>query len=130
MLHGEPHRMAAEKLTRGRFAQIIIMLTLLIAAFIWRTIEHESMIKVACNTGEKCTFFVNESRFEIEVFENKMVLNTSEDNWSLVEPTQDVVKGNKTQSWVIKLSDPTEEISFKLRSKNESIEQSISIISF
>ncbi|WP_025673516.1 hypothetical protein [Salinivibrio socompensis] len=32
--------MAAEKLTRGRLAQIIVMLTLLVVAFFWRTLIY------------------------------------------------------------------------------------------
>ncbi|SIN85923.1 hypothetical protein [Salinivibrio sp. ES.052] len=32
--------MAAEKLTRGRLAQIIVMLTLLVIAFFWRTLIY------------------------------------------------------------------------------------------
>jgi hypothetical protein len=32
--------MAAEKLTRGRLAQIIVMLTLLVIAFFWRTVIY------------------------------------------------------------------------------------------
>ncbi|ODP97090.1 hypothetical protein BGL48_01365 [Salinivibrio sp. SS3] len=32
--------MAAEKLTRGRLAQIIVMLTLLVVAFFWRTLVY------------------------------------------------------------------------------------------
>ncbi|MEL7422874.1 MAG: hypothetical protein AAFN81_07790 [Bacteroidota bacterium] len=55
--------MAAEKLTRGRFVQIIIMLTLLVGAFFWRTIDHSSQQSVSCFTEQECVFYVNESRF-------------------------------------------------------------------
>ena len=50
--------MAAEKLTRARFAQIIIMLTLLIAAFIWRTMTHNEHGNVECELKPSCTFNV------------------------------------------------------------------------
>ena len=41
--------MAAEKLTPGRFAQIIIMLTLLVAAFTWRTLDYDKQDQLECN---------------------------------------------------------------------------------
>ena len=34
--------MAAEKLTRGRLIQIIVLMTILISAFIWRTVTYTS----------------------------------------------------------------------------------------
>ncbi len=59
--------MAAEKLTKGRFAQIIIMLTLLIVVFFWRTFTYEAKTVVNCNAAEVCNFEVTESVFSAQV---------------------------------------------------------------
>ena len=69
--------MAAEKLTRGRFVQIIIMLTLLISAFIWRTVVHTSQISVTCGGNEECVFFVNNSRFFAQVNNGELQIRTN-----------------------------------------------------
>lgn len=68
--------MAAEKLTRGRFVQIIIMLTLLISAFIWRTVVHTSQISVTCEETAECVFFVNNSRFFAQITSDELQIRT------------------------------------------------------
>ena len=57
--------MAAQKLTRGRLIQIIILMIILISAFIWRTITYQANtitkipLKVcSLNTGS-CLFNIN-----------------------------------------------------------------------
>ncbi len=46
--------MAAQKLTRARLVQIIVMMILLITAFIWRTLEYKPS-----NNAELCDFKKN-----------------------------------------------------------------------
>ncbi|MGR5064907.1 hypothetical protein [Photobacterium sp. DNB22_13_2] len=52
--------MAAEKLTKGRFIQILFLMAVLITAFVWRTVtydnsEGENISAVTCElTAEKC----------------------------------------------------------------------------
>ncbi|NVD06653.1 hypothetical protein FCU94_06970 [Vibrio sp. JPW-9-11-11] len=72
--------MAAEKLTRGRFVQIIIMLTLLVSAFIWRTVGHSSQEFVSCLEGQECVFYVNDVRFvgQFNRTEGEIQTDTSE----------------------------------------------------
>ncbi len=41
--------MAAQKLTKARLAQILIMLSLLIGAFFWRTFTYETNREVDCS---------------------------------------------------------------------------------
>ncbi|OOE80012.1 hypothetical protein BZG73_14745 [Salinivibrio siamensis] len=45
--------MAAEKLTRGRLAQIIVMLTLLVVAFFWRTLVYTPGLTIIDCEGER-----------------------------------------------------------------------------
>ncbi|MEF1292190.1 hypothetical protein, partial [Vibrio sp. M260118] len=91
--------MAAQKLTRGRFVQIIIMLTVLVVAFIWRTIEHDSVINVNCNTGERCAFFVNNSRFEVQVSTQNIQIKTDENDWVFVSKTGEIIPEIKNSTW-------------------------------
>ncbi|MFV0574727.1 MAG: hypothetical protein ACK5NC_04830 [Vibrio sp.] len=50
--------MAAEKLTRARLAQILVIFIILISAFAWRTFNHKTNITepVICQIGHECTF--------------------------------------------------------------------------
>ncbi len=75
--------MPAQKLTRGRFAQIIITLTLLIIAFTWRTMTHTSEEMVQCELKPNCTFDVNSSSFEITNNEDgSLQLTTTNKGWT------------------------------------------------
>lgn len=46
--------MAAEKLTKGRLAQILFMMTVLISAFTWRSLTHSNN-DVLCYLEQDCT---------------------------------------------------------------------------
>lgn len=119
--------MAAQKLTRGRFVQIIIMLTVLVAAFIWRTIEHDSVINVNCNTGERCAFFVNNSRFEVQVSTQNIQIKTDENDWVFVSKTGEIIPEIKNSTWLVKFTPESGAVSFNLTMKNENIDHPINI---
>lgn len=50
--------MAAEKLTRARLAQILVIFIVLITAFTWRTFNHKTSTTetIRCQIGHECTF--------------------------------------------------------------------------
>lgn len=127
MLHGEPNSMAAQKLTRGRFAQIIIMLTMLITAFIWRTVEHDEAISISCNNGEKCTFYVNNSRFEVVISDPNILIKTNNNDWELRSENGNLNTPHHQNGWSLKLRPESDQITFKLTQKDESIEQLVSV---
>ncbi|MGF1710987.1 hypothetical protein L4C37_10490 [Vibrio kagoshimensis] len=52
--------MAAQKLTRGRLVQIIIMLSILLAAFTWRTITYKENDTLDCILGEPCEYSIDD----------------------------------------------------------------------
>ncbi|CZF78886.1 hypothetical protein GCE9029_01114 [Grimontia celer] len=64
--------MAAEKLTTGRLVQILVVMTVLIAAFIWRTLEHsESTSLQKCSVvAGSCSVSLRGETVEIN-FENQ-----------------------------------------------------------
>ncbi|MGF1779760.1 hypothetical protein [Vibrio nomapromontoriensis] len=52
--------MAAEKLTKGRLGQIIIMMMVLIAAFTYRTVTHEASNTQSCEFSAGCEVKIQE----------------------------------------------------------------------
>ncbi|AUI86129.1 hypothetical protein BS333_06865 [Vibrio azureus] len=46
--------MPAQKLTKARLAQIIIMLSILVVAFFWRTLTYEANEQVICQSEKVC----------------------------------------------------------------------------
>ena len=119
--------MAAEKLTRGRFAQIIIMLTLLIVAFTWRTIDHDPTIEIVCTEQSKCTFFVNNSLFEAQLKEQKLILHTSDIGWEVTDLRNIQLVDQQSSKWIFNIGQESAEISFKVHKLNETIATKINI---
>ena len=72
--------MAAQKLTRGRLIQIIILIIILISAFVWRTVTYKSKATVqrsVCNlnTGN-CFFNINKKKIIVSLSQTKPQANT------------------------------------------------------
>ncbi|MCD9537668.1 hypothetical protein [Photobacterium carnosum] len=72
--------MAAQKLTRGRLIQIIILMIILISAFVWRTVTYKSKTTVqrsVCNlnTGN-CFFNINNKKIIVSLSQTKPQENT------------------------------------------------------
>ncbi|KJY82416.1 hypothetical protein TW81_13460 [Vibrio galatheae] len=80
--------MAAQKLTRGRFVQIIIMLTILIAAFIWRTVTFIGEQNIECELKPKCTFSVKSTQFSAFKSDSGITLSKPSDNWKISLPNR------------------------------------------
>ncbi len=77
--------MAAQKLTKGRFVQIIIMLTLLIVAFFWRTFTYQGDINIDCTGQKTCSFKVNGATFEATKTDKMLLLETQATGWIIQE---------------------------------------------
>lgn len=73
--------MAAEKLTKQRLIQILVMLTLLTGAFIWRTIDHYQQ-QNQCITGANCQVSFTDSAVKLQWDSNLQVfrLENSQNN--------------------------------------------------
>ena len=52
--------MAAQKLTKGRLVQIIIMLVILIAVFTWRTVTYVNDETIDCIVSKPCQFGIEQ----------------------------------------------------------------------
>ncbi|MCZ4294239.1 hypothetical protein [Vibrio sinaloensis] len=93
--------MAAEKLTRGRFVQIIIMLTLLITAFIWRTITFSDGEIIDCRLKTNCTFTVNGNEFAAKRTKDRLLINKSATDLKIIAPDNSVKVLEDANMWVI-----------------------------
>ncbi|MCG9597459.1 hypothetical protein L1D15_12105 [Vibrio sp. Isolate25] len=95
--------MAAEKLTRSRFAQIIIMLSLLITAFIWRTLTYNEQRNVDCELKPSCTFNVKNSSINASLEGSKVIVEQPVGNWRLSSDNSQLKIENKDDNWEIEL---------------------------
>ncbi len=57
--------MPAQKLTKARLAQILIMLSVLAGAFLWRTFTHETPNSIDCSQKQRCDLTISGERITI-----------------------------------------------------------------
>ena len=89
--------MAAQKLTKGRFVQIIIMLTLLMIAFFWRTYTYKESQKVTCNLQQSCAFNVNGAVFSARYDSGLIKIVAPNDKWEIADAIKVKFEGNNWQ---------------------------------
>ncbi|TNZ67569.1 hypothetical protein CGK42_21070, partial [Vibrio parahaemolyticus] len=70
--------MPAQKLTKARLAQILIMLSLLVGAFFWRTFTHETSTSVECSQKERCDVTIGEDKITINRDSSGILIETTE----------------------------------------------------
>ena len=75
--------MAAQKLTKGRLAQIILMLTILVVAFIWRTINFSNPEAISCFLQPNCSFTIDKARFSAVKNDKGVSLSLPSSDWSI-----------------------------------------------
>lgn len=66
--------MAAQKLTKGRLVQIIVMMLLLITAFTYRTITHNEANVMTCSPNDVCEVNIAEKTVTFDYQESSRVL--------------------------------------------------------
>ncbi|MBU2898934.1 hypothetical protein [Vibrio hepatarius] len=114
--------MAAEKLTPTRFAQIIIMLTLLIAVFTWRTLSYFEQDNLECYLTPKCTVNINDSSLIAYLEGSILIVYKPVDDWTMksMDPSLEVQVDD--YSWKVKLlSQQDIEFYFKSAKNDEPI---------
>ena len=89
--------MAAQKLTKGRFIQIIIMLTLLMTAFFWRTYTYKEPQKVTCKLQQSCSFNVNNAVFYARYDSGLIRIVVPNDKWKIADAVKIKSAGNNWQ---------------------------------
>ncbi|CAH1596122.1 hypothetical protein [Vibrio rotiferianus] len=81
--------MAAQKLTKARLAQILIMLSVLIGAFFWRTFTYETSRDVDCSQKQRC---------DVTIGQSKITINKSSNGFSIESTEIDSLKIDLNQS--------------------------------
>ena len=120
--------MAAEKLTPGRFAQIIIMLTLLIAAFTWRTLDYDTQDKLECNLTPKCTVNINDSSLIAYLEGSRLIIMKPTASWVLTSLDKSLELEENETMWEIELgTKQVAEFYFKKNSTDQKIEVSFNV---
>ena len=102
--------MAAQKLTKGRFIQIIIMLTLLVVAFFWRTYTYDMSKKVTCDLQQSCSFYVNGTEFIAAKTADNIEIVTSNSDWEI---QTEAVNSKANNSWQVQLVNIKSKESYK-----------------
>ncbi|EDP60043.1 hypothetical protein [Vibrio sp. AND4] len=93
--------MAAQKLTKARLAQILIMLSVLIGAFFWRTFTYDKNREVDCTQKQRCEFVIGAEKIII----NKKLSGIS-------------IEGSKKESLKIDLNQSGDFIIFNNKNRN------------
>ena len=96
--------MPAQKLTPARLIQIIVMLTILIGAFIWRTYEYqddETAYSSCVIKNQRCSVKISSERLDIqEVAPGQLRISKPNSNWQImVEPG--ITVDNRENGWHI-----------------------------
>jgi hypothetical protein len=81
--------MPAQKLTKARLAQILIMLSLLIGAFFWRTFTYETSSVVDCSQKQRC---------DVTIGTEKITINKGSDGFSIESTENGSIKIDLNQS--------------------------------
>jgi len=96
--------MAAEKLTRARLAQIIVMLLILVAAFTWRTFQHKAFTFSKCSVN-KCEFVFNAEKITIIEINGGYLLKGRLDGVDIKFSGTDGQVSNSSNTWQVKSED-------------------------
>lgn len=79
--------MPAQKLTRPRLIQILIMMALLLVAFFWRTATHKAPAVIECQQSSICVIHLHQQRLRIQQQADGEVKITGLPNqWKIVDP--------------------------------------------
>ncbi|TKF22349.1 hypothetical protein FCV43_07770 [Vibrio genomosp. F6] len=110
--------MAAQKLTKGRLVQIIIMLSLLIVAFTWRTINYKDEKNITCKLRETCAFQINKTNLLVTNSSTGITLNTPENltiKAEIIDGTGNIDQHDKK----LIITKQSNNIKLKISSENE-----------
>lgn len=103
--------MAAQKLTKGRLVQIIVMLVILIAAFTWRTVTYDRNETVNCIVSKPCQFGIDNHNVLISGDSSGYSIETSKTGKFIINYTENGILEEKGPSnWLLQTNDKTSSI--------------------
>lgn len=109
--------MPAQKLTKVRLAQILIMLSILVGAFFWRTFTYETPDSIDCSQKERCDLTISGEKISINRNSMGISFETPKSSSLKIDPDQsgafkDVRKFNQIIEW--ESISPTKMITLKI----------------
>ncbi len=114
--------MPAQKLTPGRLAQIIVMLTILVVAFFWRTFTHEPKQEtdIQCQiSAGRCMLDISEEQIEVQkTRQNSLKIAKPEMDWTLSSEKNSVM--NRVNYWEVLLQPQQSDVILTLTNSNNS----------
>ncbi|SBT15236.1 hypothetical protein [Vibrio celticus] len=103
--------MAAQKLTKGRLVQIIVMLVVLIAAFTWRTVTYDNNETVNCIVPKPCKFGIDNHNVSVSSNNLGYSIETSKTGKFIINYNESGILEEKGPSnWLLQTSDKTSSI--------------------
>ncbi|HAS6349416.1 hypothetical protein LZU85_14240 [Vibrio sp. IRLE0018] len=82
--------MPAQKLTKARLAQIIIMLTILVAAFIWRSLSYQPVKTIDCSQKSRCELTLEGEKITFYRINGQIQIQTDKMDTFKIDLDQDV----------------------------------------
>ncbi|MEZ8548941.1 hypothetical protein BCV29_03020 [Vibrio cyclitrophicus] len=103
--------MAAQKLTKGRLVQIIVMLVILIAAFTWRTVTYNNDKTVNCIISKPCEFGIDKHNVLISGDSLGYSIETSETGKFIISNNgSEILEEKSPTNWLLQTSAKTSSI--------------------
>ncbi|HAS8546858.1 hypothetical protein JKP28_10260 [Vibrio vulnificus] len=112
--------MPAQKLTKARLAQILIMLTILVVAFIWRSLSYQPLEEIDCSQKERCELTLDNSKMIIYRASHQIKIQTDKNNNLKIDLDQNKASNIPFSDNII-LLDASTATSIKIRNKDNTI---------
>ncbi|BAC94434.1 conserved hypothetical protein [Vibrio vulnificus YJ016] len=110
-------KMPAQKLTKARLAQILIMLTILVVAFIWRSLSYQPLEEIDCSQKERCELTLDNSKMIIYRASHQIKIQTDKNNNLKIDLDQNKASNIPFSDNII-LLDASTATSIKIRNKD------------
>ncbi|KAB0286957.1 hypothetical protein F2P58_20200 [Vibrio fortis] len=119
--------MAAQKLTKGRLVQIIVMLSILLAAFTWRTVTYENNETVDCILSTPCEITIDKYNVRVSSDNHNYLIETSESNKIDISYEGDgSLVAKSPSSWLLATDEPTSQITVTTTQQDHSVSVTLS----
>ncbi|MEZ9425550.1 hypothetical protein [Vibrio lentus] len=112
--------MAAQKLTKGRLVQIIVMLVVLIAAFTWRTVTYDHSETINCIISKPCQMTIDKHNVLISDNNLGYLIETSKTGKFIISyDGKGILEKNEASNWVLKTTDKASSITITFPQQTE-----------
>jgi len=98
--------MAAQKLTKGRLVQIVLMMVVLIAAFTWRTVTYDDHYSATCKLIDSCEINIDSHNILLSKHKDGFLIETSESTtFAFSVENASEISSLDEQVWLVKTNE-------------------------